>query len=87
MTTTTEVISRQSENTTRRREKQMTSMTAPICIDCKHFVNKDWSCKAFPEGIPQEILVGIPYKDNPGYNRFEHTRPYPGDHGILFEPM
>ena len=33
-------------------------------------------CKAFPDGIPNEIAYG----DNP------HLEPYPGDHGIRFEP-
>ena len=34
-----------------------------------------WVCKAFPDGIPYEITYG----DN------DHTKPYPGDHGIQFE--
>ena len=33
-------------------------------------------CEAFPDGIPDEIAYG----DNP------HTSPFPGDHGIRFEP-
>jgi hypothetical protein len=66
----------------------MTTLPAPICIDCKHFINdKTWRCEAFPDGIPDEILVGTPYKDKPGYKRFVHTRPYPGDHGLRFEPI
>ena len=32
-------------------------------------------CKAFPNGIPDEIAYG----DNP------HTSPFPGDHGIQYE--
>ena len=33
-------------------------------------------CEAFPQGIPEEIWVG----------EFDHTKPYPGDNGIRFEP-
>jgi len=32
-------------------------------------------CKAFPDGIPDEIAYG----DN------KHTEPYPGDNGIQYE--
>ncbi len=34
-------------------------------------------CDAFPNGIPDEI-----YREG-----FDHTKPYPGDHGIQFEPI
>jgi hypothetical protein len=53
---------------------------------CKHFIgikqdNGNESterpvCKAFPDGIPDDIAYG----DNP------HTTPYPGDGGVRFEP-
>jgi hypothetical protein len=33
-------------------------------------------CEAFPRKIPAEIFD----------NRFDHTKPYNGDRGILFEP-
>ena len=50
----------------------------PICMWCKHY---RWSsgagCKAFPDGIPDEIW----YSCNP------HTEPLPGDHGVQFEPI
>ena len=49
---------------------------SPICNKCKHY-KKDGTCKAFPKGIPEEILRGD----------FIHTKPFTGDHGIVFEPI
>lgn len=34
------------------------------------------ACAAFPGGIPGEIVTG----------KNMHTAPYPGDHGVRFEP-
>lgn len=34
-------------------------------------------CKAFPDGIPAEILQ----------NRFDHRLNYPGDNGVTFEAL
>ncbi len=60
----------------------------PTCSErgCKHFLGLKRHdgpetedvviCEAFPEGIPEEIAYG----SNP------HTSPFPGDHGIRFEP-
>jgi len=48
---------------------------APICWGCRHF-HEDNTCRAFPRGIPKPILI----------DRADHTKPYPGDRGIQFEP-
>lgn len=34
-------------------------------------------CKAFPTGIPDEVRFGL----------HDHHKPFPGDHGIQFEPL
>jgi len=46
------------------------------CDSCKRARAND-ICDAFPDGIPEDILTG---KNN-------HTKPYPGDHGIQFEAV
>lgn len=46
------------------------------CSQCKHLRDGGrWTCDAFPSGIPSAILT----------NKFDHTKPYPGDRGIRFE--
>jgi len=45
------------------------------CIFCIHHLG-DYKCKAFLDGIPQELLTG----------ERSHNRPYPGDHGFRFTP-
>lgn len=47
-----------------------------ICHTCVHKTGV-YTCKAFPNGIPLEILTG---------DRL-HTRPYPGDKGIQYQRM
>jgi hypothetical protein len=53
---------------------------APECAKCKHFdkyPTDGFVCKAFPKGIPAEIIEG----------RVKHREPSPGDRGIRFEPL
>ena len=48
-----------------------------ICYKCKHVGKTGDKCKAFPDGIPIEVLRG----------KHKHTKPYKGDNGIRFEPV
>ena len=45
------------------------------CARCKNHI-KFKKCKAFSGDIPEAILDG----------KHDHREPYPGDHGIQFEP-
>jgi hypothetical protein len=55
----------------------MTQYPAPICYRCKWFDGSDvWTCKAYPEGIPDEII----------FSGVDHRKPYKGDYGTYFEP-
>jgi len=46
------------------------------CAYCKHKHEDTPTCEAFPDGIPDEILM----------MKNDHTEPFEGDHGIQFEP-
>ena len=47
------------------------------CILCDHFIQgSELRCKAFPFGIPEEILT----------DKFQHNKPHPEDNGIQFKP-
>lgn len=46
-----------------------------ICTNCKH--QQSFGCKAFPDGIPDEILISN-----------EHNKPIKDqDNSIIFEPI
>ena len=52
------------------------------CFMCKNFniefnEDEEINCLAFKDGVPKEILDG-------GH---DHTKPYKGDNGIIFEPI
>ena len=47
------------------------------CLTCTHINKKDITkCDAFPGGIPFLIISG----------GVEHTKPFDGDNGIVYEP-
>ena len=50
--------------------------TSGQCIGCKHYTMMS-TCEAFPDKIPYKIISG----------QFIHTEPYPGDHGIMYDPI
>jgi hypothetical protein len=56
------------------------SPVSDICWNCQHFNGDNpaaRTCSAFPKGIPLPIWNG---ENN-------HKKQYPGDNGILFEPI
>ena len=58
----------------------MVSLPASQCIRCSRLVRPSKGakaqCEAFPDGIPREII----------FNEVDHTKPYPGDGGLLYAP-
>ncbi len=51
----------------------------PLCLACQRLrrpVRGRLACAAFPGGIPTTLLGASA----------DHSEPYPGDHGIRFEP-
>jgi len=47
------------------------------CFECRHLHEDQDTCDAFPDGIPSIFL----------YLESVHNHPYPGDHGVMFEPI
>jgi len=47
------------------------------CLSCRHKLPQGAVCLAFPEGIPDDILM----------SRHDHRTPYPGDRGITYEEV
>jgi hypothetical protein len=52
------------------------NLVIPQCDYCNHY-REHQKCDAYPEGIPEEILL----------NKVDHRKPYQGDRGIQFEKM
>lgn len=44
------------------------------CATCKNHIPHTLTCRAYPNGIPMEIIRG----------RVDHSKPYQGDKGILY---
>jgi hypothetical protein len=52
------------------------TVSSPQCHGCRNYHVGTLNCTAFPNGIPQDILL----------DRFDHKNPFPGDKGIRWMP-
>ena len=46
------------------------------CLSCANHFDSMWGCSAYPQGIPDAILLA----------KHDHREPYPGDKGIRYKP-
>jgi hypothetical protein len=52
---------------------------APICMTCKHYHFDNYAsmtCDAYPDGIPEKIIM----------NEVDHRKPYKNDNGLTYQP-
>jgi hypothetical protein len=47
------------------------------CATCRHKSIYFTTCKAFPNGVPEQLLSG----------ELNHRTPFTGDHGIMYKPV
>lgn len=55
----------------------MTIGRMPMCEFCRRLHRRDneaYTCQAYPEGIPEAIVL----------SSVDHRQPYPGDHGLQY---
>lgn len=60
----------------------MTESDEPICVRCQHFrvpplKTKPLTCRAFPDGIPEDIVLTFT----------SHVNPIDGDNGFQFKEL
>jgi len=54
-----------------------TDLTVSQCTFCAHRSPDGAKCRAYPNGIPVEIL----------FNEHDHSVAYQGDNGVLYQPV
>ncbi len=73
-------VSRFTNKQLEKSAERKISVVSFVCSFCNNFDRSnpiERKCAAFPDGIPLQIWKG----EN------DHTKSFPGDNGILFEPM